>query len=136
MNRSQVISTIRRVLDDDGRVVLGYLFGSLCKGETGPLSDIDIGVLFRCDVDQRRAHGELMDGLCRALRSDRVDLILLDESPPPLLYRIARDGMLLHCADERARERFVSNAVMHYLDFKPLRDKAFLAAREVILGVR
>jgi predicted nucleotidyltransferase len=134
MDRRQITDAMRRTLEKDARVVLGYVFGSVVKGEAGPLSDIDVGVLLATDVDRRTAHGELMDSLCRGLRTNRVDLILLDESPFPLLYRVVRDGELIHCTDEILRERFEVAAVMHYLDFKPLRDRAFQTAREDILG--
>jgi predicted nucleotidyltransferase len=131
-NPEQITEAIRRTLEKDGRVVLCYLFGSMARGETGPLSDVDIGVLFLRDSDA--AHGELMDSLCRALQTDRVDLVLLNQAPMPLRYRVIQDGKLLHCVDNRLRERFESETVMHYLDFKPLRDAAFRTAHGVIVG--
>ncbi len=134
MDRIQIAQTIRRILEKDPRIVLGYMFGSVTKGESGPLSDIDVGVLLTTGFDRRKAHGDLMDSLCRTLRTDHVDLILMNDSPIPLTYRIIRDGKLIHCTDERARERFESATILRYLDFKPLRDMAFRTAREAIVG--
>lgn len=124
---------MRRVLIEDGRPVLGYVFGSVASGRLGPLSDVDVGVLLPKEAEREAVHGEIQDSLCRALRTDRVDLILLDTAPAPLRYRVVRDGKLVLCRDERCRERFESESVLEYLDFKPLRDQMFRTAREAIL---
>jgi predicted nucleotidyltransferase len=134
MDRIQIAQTIRRILEKDPRIVLVYVFGSVTRGESGPLSDIDVGVLLAGDSDRRKAQGDLMDSLCRALRTDRVDLVLVDDSPITLVYRIIRDGKLIHSKDERARERFETATILRYLDLKPLRDMAFRTAREAVLG--
>jgi hypothetical protein len=126
-------ATVKNVLGADGRVALGYLFGSQAASTSGPESDVDVGVVFREDTDVDRAHGELMDALVRALATDRVDLVVLNQASPPLRYRVIRDGMLVHSVDERVRVRFETDTVMRYLDFKPLRDRAFRWAREAIL---
>lgn len=135
MDTAEIADKVRQVLRTDERVALGYLFGSQGTSTAGPASDIDIGVIFRTDsdVDVDRVYGELMDALVRALATDRVDLVRLDRASPPLRYRVVRDGKLLHCSDERLRVRFEADTVMRYLDFKPLRDRAFRWAREAVL---
>ena len=35
-------------------VVLAYLFGSQARGETGPLSEVDIAVLFSPDISKKK----------------------------------------------------------------------------------
>ncbi|MBN1673178.1 MAG: hypothetical protein JXR37_19190 [Kiritimatiellae bacterium] len=44
-----------------------------------------------------------------------------------------RDGTCVLCRDRGIKERFESDTVMRYLDFKPVRDRAFQAARRKIL---
>jgi uncharacterized protein len=51
-----------------------------------------------------------------------VDLVLLDEAPPGLAYRVFRDGRPIAVRSEPAlKARFV-RAVLEYLDFKPFED--------------
>jgi len=113
--------------------VLAYLFGSLARGTAGPLSDVDVAVLFDRRCDAPGEHGELQDALSRALGSDRIDLVRLDMAPPPLRYRIIRDGRLIMCRDHGVRQGFETATVMQYLDFKPLRDQAFDLMRKAVL---
>jgi hypothetical protein len=60
-------------------------------------------------------------------------LISLVEAPPPLAYRVVRDGLCVLCRDRKMREAFETRAIMRYLDFKPLRDQAFRRSRQAIL---
>ena len=130
---AEVMEIIRNEMEADTCVVLAYVFGSTARGETTPQSDIDIGVLFSPEADEEPAHGELMDALCRALATDRIDLVPMNRAPVPLRFRIVRDGKLLVCRDDAVRQRFVADTVMRYLDFKPLREQAFRVARDSIL---
>jgi len=121
---------IREVLDAEPTVHLAYLFGSVARGTAGPLSDIDIGVVLS---DCGGALGALEDALADRLGTDRVDLVSLTSTPYPLRYRVVRDGRVLLCRDAVLRERFEVDAILHYLDFKPLRDRAFAQVRAAIL---
>ena len=125
-----VDGVIREVLDADPSVRLAYLFGSMARGTAGPLSDIDIGVVFS---GGDTALGTLEDRLVERLRTDRVDLVSLAAAPVPLRYRVVRDGRLLLSRDEVLRERFEVDTIRRYLDFKPLRDGAFALVRDAIL---
>ncbi len=125
--------TIADVMEPYATVLLAYLFGSAAKGMNGPLSDIDIAVLTDRDAPIRGIQGLLQDDLCRRLKTDRIDLISLDKAPPPLAYRVVRDGQCVLCRDRKLRESFETHAIMRYLDFKPLRDQAFRRSRQAIL---
>jgi predicted nucleotidyltransferase len=129
----KIKTTVRRVLEDDQRVALGYIFGSVARKQTGPLSDIDVGVLPFSEVDDSRFPGKLMDELCRALKTDHVDLVDIASASVPLRYRIIKDGELLLSRDEALRQRFESAAVMNYLDIRPMREQCFRVTRQKIL---
>ena len=52
-----------------------------------------------------------------------MDLVLLDEAPLPLAYRIFRDG---HVLLERDHDAFVARkarVIIRYLDWKPVEDR-------------
>lgn len=77
-----------------------------------------------------------MDALSRRLRTSALDVVSLADAPLPLRYRAARDGILVLGRDAAAVERFVTQTVLQYLDFKPLRDRAFAQVRAAILEQR
>ena len=57
-----------------------------------------------------------------AVLGRRVDLVLLDEAPSPLAYRIFRDGRLILERDHAALVARKTRAILDYLDFNPIED--------------
>ena len=105
-----------------GKIAFAYIFGSHAKKTAGPLSDVDIAVYFDEAVgrdeyfDLRLAVlGDLVD----SLRTDDVDLVILNDAPPLLAHRIVKEGQILFSADEEHRVAFEVRAVLGYLDWKP-----------------
>lgn len=129
----RVENAVRNSVSCCPSVVVAYLFGSALKGRYGPLSDVDVGVLLDSSAQVAEVCGSLQDALCRTLGTNRIDLISLAQAPSSLAYRVIRDGRCVCCRDSRAREAFESDTVMHYLDFKPVRDQAFHISRKHIL---
>lgn len=115
-------------------VVAAYLYGSLTRGEAGPLSDVDVALLVSDPRTGEAVRARTTDALCRRLGTSRVDVVLLAESPPPLSYRVVRDGLLVASRDAAVLERFITRTVLQYLDFKPMRDRALDQVRQTILG--
>jgi len=117
-----VIDAIRRVLDNDPRVGYALLFGSTAREASHVHSDIDIAIGCTrpgaCDV---LAIGGLTAQL-EAATGRPVHVVLLDEAPPGLAYRIFRDGRPLTIRDARAFRARLARAVLEYLDFKPIED--------------
>lgn len=130
---------LREVLARDERVDCAWLFGSVARGEAGPLSDVDVAVLLSLSVAPE-ARMDVAAALWEALerRCPRVDLVILEEAPPALRHRVFRDGILLVERDERRRVAFESRAIQEYLDFQYLSeiyDRALLTrAAEGRLG--
>jgi hypothetical protein len=52
-----------------------------------------------------------------------VDLVLLDEAPAPLAYRIFRDGRVLVERDHAALVARKARALLDYLDFRPVEER-------------
>ncbi|MFH1771461.1 MAG: nucleotidyltransferase domain-containing protein [Candidatus Omnitrophota bacterium] len=123
-NREEIGEKINAVCRDSG-VVFAYLFGSQAKGSTGPLSDIDIA-LYIGGLDRKEYSGkklELLGRLNDALKTDEIDLVLLNNASPFLAQRILRDGKLIYCADEKLRLDYEQITILKYLDWKPYLDK-------------
>lgn len=95
---------------------LAVLFGSTARGEAGPHSDVDLGVLlepyspalrFQVEAELGRAAGR------------PVHVVLLDDAPPLLRFEIARDGLLLFQHDEDLWSAFKAKAMIDWWDWAP-----------------
>jgi len=127
---------VRRALQRH-EVQLAYLFGSMAMDRAGPLSDIDIAVLL--DPSTYRwldAYCDIHSDLCHVFGADNIDLVMLNEAPPPIRFAAIRDGMLIYAIDEPTRVRFVEEAIFEYHDTKPLRDEhRHYLYRQIKLGI-
>ena len=90
-------------------VALAYLYGSQARGESGPLSDVDIAVLFTGNLSKQARFQHVL-ALCYelgvVLQRDDVQVVDLQEASPLLRHRIYYDGHLLYCPDDVVRVRF------------------------------
>jgi hypothetical protein len=127
-----VDDVLRRVLAADRRVGFALLFGSHATGTDTPFSDLDIAIGSATGAAlDHRAIGELTSRL-ESAAGRPVDLVVLDEAPPGVAYRIFRDGRVLLERDRPALVRQQVSTILQYLDFKPVEQ---LCARSILQGV-
>jgi hypothetical protein len=111
------------LLADNG-VLLAYVFGSQARGEAGPLSDVDVAVLFAPNLnktDRFRRVIAVANELSVILQRDDVQVIDLNDASPLLRHRVYYDGQALFCPDDAVRVRFETTALRDYVDTAPLR---------------
>ncbi len=99
-------------------VTVAYLFGSTVRGETNGLSDIDIAVLFDETLTKKEAFDlqlELIGELGSLLKTNNVDLVILNDSPLLLTYNVIRYGIVLK-SEERVRIKFETKIMSRFLD--------------------
>jgi predicted nucleotidyltransferase len=109
----------------DGDIVSLYLFGSYAEGKQTPVSDIDLAVLLDRDFPQSRYFAKKLDLLAMItslLKTDEVDLVILNQAPPVLSYRILSKGRLLFEKQTGKGQRvsFQVRTFDRYFDFKPV----------------
>ncbi|TSC95639.1 MAG: nucleotidyltransferase [Parcubacteria group bacterium Athens1014_10] len=92
---SQILSPVFRSLKKVGLV---YLFGSTAENKKGPMSDYDFAVYF-AEKNKKKIFDlrcELMDKISRTLKTDKVDLVVLNVAEgPELKYNIIKEGKLI-----------------------------------------
>lgn len=103
-------------------VILAYLFGSQALSEKvhSLSSDIDIAVFFSSSPSLR----ELLlfrSDLTRLLKTDKVDLVSLNEAPPLLKYEVIVGGRTIYSRDSLFQARFEMKTISHFLDTQYLR---------------
>lgn len=103
-------------------VVVAYLFGSHGRDQATPLSDIDFAVLLTRGLTKSQQFDrrlDYIDALQGLLHTDAIDVVVVNQAPLALKYRVFRDGKLLCCRDEDLRILYQAETVSRYLDFKP-----------------
>ncbi len=74
-----------------------YLFGSQARGEAGPLSDFDFAVKFSTKVkDKFRVKLRLMGELEDIVKSEKLDLVDIQDTNPLMAFNIVKDGKILY----------------------------------------
>ena len=94
----QEIQKIVDVFKPYNEVKLVYLFGSRVNGKLGPLSDYDFAVYLDSQDKQKlqELKLELIAKISDALKTDNIDLVILNETESPeLKYNIIKNGQLI-----------------------------------------
>lgn len=105
-------------------VVLIYLFGSLARNEIGPLSDVDIAVLLEGNIPRDQYFSIRQDLFRRAssiLRTDEVDVVILNRATPLMKYQIIKYGRLLYAKTDSQKNEFEQRVLADYFDTTWLR---------------
>jgi predicted nucleotidyltransferase len=105
-------------------VVAVYLFGSFARGNPRRGSDVDIAVFTKELSSPRRrsrSRDEYAAAASKALGTDRVDVVVLNQAPVVLRHEVFRDGKLLFVRDRSGLSRFRVRSSREYLDTIPLR---------------
>jgi predicted nucleotidyltransferase len=117
-----MVDALRHALEGEPGIAYALLFGSGARGTGHTGSDADVAVELAAGAARNpQALGRLMARL-ESAAGRRVDLVLLDEAPAPLAYRIFRDGRVLVERDRAALVARKARAILDYLDFRPVEE--------------
>lgn len=96
-----------------------YLFGSQVTGKTGPLSDYDVGVLFRENIKTAK-YFDLKLKLLTLFRqfygTNKIDLVILNNCPIILAMNVIKEGKIIHETDREYRVIFETHVMSKYFD--------------------
>ncbi|MEX2482193.1 MAG: nucleotidyltransferase domain-containing protein [Gammaproteobacteria bacterium] len=113
------MDAIARRLAQDPRIAFALIFGSVARGEAREASDLDLAF----GLDPGAALPIAALGMLAAdLEQEAgrpVDLVLLDEAPPALAYRVFAEGKLIYERDHDVLVARKARAILDYLDFAP-----------------
>jgi predicted nucleotidyltransferase len=118
-----MLDELRRVLEEDQDIAYALLFGSGGRGTLRPTSDVDVAVELRPGAPRDTVTLGLLAARLESAAGRPVDLVLMDVVPAPLAYRIFRDGRVLLEQDHAALVRRKAQAILQYLDFKPVEEQ-------------
>ena len=101
-------------------IMLAYLFGSTVRGDTGRLSDVDIGVLLDEKLskeDRFDLELKLISEIAALIKKNKIDLVVLNEAPLLLAYNVIKNGVILK-SNEAERVKFETKTLSMYMDEK------------------
>ena len=111
---------LRKVVARHPGIVLLYLFGSQRRGDVGPMSDIDVGVL----IDSADHIGEIRSDLTTSIAlvtdHERIDVVILNHANVELAYAVVATGEVIYQRDEYARVEYEAKIMSLYGDYLPV----------------
>ena len=124
---SELIPEVEAYLASREDVLFSYLFGSYARESQGPFSDVDIAVCLSDgeDADKRL---DILGDLNKILKTDELDLVILNDASLPLRMNILKSGRLLSDNAPYARHSYESITTRSYFDFARV-EKAILESR-------
>lgn len=124
-----MLDDVTKLLVGDPRIGYALVFGSFARGTQHVHSDLDIAIGGTRHESTALELGDLVARM-EAVSGRNVDVVLLDDAPPGLAFRVFRDGKVLveHDAAELTARR--ARAVLEYLDWKPVEDLFAMSHRE------
>lgn len=124
------IDEIREILEEyfqkkHPEIELAYIFGSIAQERANVLSDIDIAIILDKEQINERLYrygykAEILTDLIKLLKTDNVDLVILNEANSLLRHRVLYSGKLIYSKNEKKRIQFQVDAINRYNDFKQL----------------
>jgi len=127
------IDEVRGFLGKQVYVRVAYLFGSRAKGIVGPLSDLDIAVLLDGRLNKQERFDlklKLINGISSILKTDKLDVVVMNEATLLLNYNIIKEGKVIDSKDEAERVRFETHILSRYLD------RRYYDERHVKMGIK
>ena len=101
------------------RVKLAYLFGSIAEGKGGKLSDVDLAVFLDVSLSKKERFNlqlKFISELTGILKTDRIDLVIMNDAPLTLNYEIIKSNYPLLVRDEEQKIDFEHMILSRYLD--------------------
>lgn len=129
----QLTDGLAPILADYPAVVAAYFHGSAAEGRATPLSDVDVALVCRRDVEPYQAlkmELRIESRLAEEAGIRNADVRCLNDAPLLVRGAVACNGILVYCADDDARVAFETSTWSEYFDYLPLAiqlREAFLA---------
>jgi predicted nucleotidyltransferase len=120
MDKQILTDNISPLLSNYDGICLAYLFGSQASGKTGPMSDIDLGILFSDQVDIQQVSSLIAHLISKELHGKSVDIVSLNNAPVELTYAVIAQGFCIFRVSEAERVEFEAQVLSKYGDYLPV----------------
>lgn len=110
---------VREFLQKQDQVVLAYLFGSVAQKRAGNLSDVDLAIFLDESLDRMDRFNlklGLISDLGDILKTDRLDLVIMNDAPSSLNFEIIKANYPLFIRDKDLKVDLEHHILSRYLD--------------------
>ena len=115
LSTSECVDLLLPATVAEARIQAVYLFGSRAAGEGHADSDVDLAIYTTDDYEWDDLFA-LRGRLTGLLRTERLDLVWLNEAKAEVAFSVIRDGRLLRYADADRLNEFERRAIWRYRD--------------------
>ena len=110
----------------DSNIVFAYLFGGLAGEQRKPFSDVDLAIYVK-NV-KKLDYLSLLSKISKILRTDEIDLVVLNSAPVSLAGRSLQTRKVLVDQDPFLRHKYESQTLREFFDFT-IKEKEILHRR-------
>jgi predicted nucleotidyltransferase len=110
---------VKDYLQKKSQVKLAYLFGSVAKQNAGKLSDLDLAIFLEESLDKMERFDlqlKLISDLEDILKTDRLDLVIMNDSPISLNFEIIKANYPLFIRNDNFKVDLEQYIMSRYLD--------------------
>ncbi len=127
--KEKTIDEIKGILKEyfqkHSEIEVAYIFGSVTQGRASSLSDIDLAVITDSQQIKEETYrygykAAILTDLIKLLKTNDVDLVILNEVNTLLKHRVLYFGRLIYSKNERKRIAFQTDTINKYNDYKQL----------------
>ena len=116
-NIAELLPEAFEYLQSEKDILFAYLFGSLVRGRLGPLSDVDVAVYLSEEASFSDKKLEILGNLVNILRTDEIDLVVLNKAPLTLRMKILENKKIIVDKAPFLRHGYESLTMRKYFDF-------------------
>jgi predicted nucleotidyltransferase len=117
---TEINEKLKYYFEEHKEIQFAILFGSLAKGTSNKMSDVDIAVMVNPKFDEIFPYGrqaELITDFMRILNRNDVDVVILNDAKILLKHQVLRYGKFIYTRDMQARIQFQIDTINQYEDF-------------------
>jgi predicted nucleotidyltransferase len=124
-NGEILLKALREAIEEEEGVLFAYLYGSHAYGDVHSESDIDVAVYLKPSDMKEYLEKEkrILSALIDRVRTDRIDLRILNVMPLVFQYNVLKDGTPILIKDEQARVDFETRVMNRFFELKPYLDE-------------
>ncbi len=122
MDINKLIPELKKIFSQDERIVSAYLFGSYAKGDFHKRSDIDLAIMLDSKENEEFSLDNYLDleiKITLAIKIENFDLVIINQAPLVLQFRIISEGRLIYIFDDNIRSDLEARIMLSYYDFQP-----------------
>ncbi len=135
-NPTTILGRTRDLLSQEEDILFAYLYGSATYDPALMGGDIDIAVFVKSSSMQNyiKMESKLTALLITQLKTDKIDLRILNVLPLVHQYSILKNGILIFSRDEEQRVDFETSVMIRFFELKPYLDEYRLMVSQRIRG--